>query len=757
MKLSIAATFLLLSSPADAFTTSTPSLLSRSLVKPSAGNVLFVAATEVNTDGASMSETSETSIFEIKSAKDVSKLTFRQLQKECKSNGLPAVGTTGVLRKRLVDSIFGHDEPTDKAASTKDANEIAPAGISFSDDSDPDYEFNSLVSIVLEKAKMNHWKAATRKLKVLSRRHATPERPITRDIYVAVLTACSTDRLHGARAAEPARKIMEEMADAGYDIPAELGNLCVSNSLGFESNGMHDGFGGIDTALAMLAAMESNVTKSVGEGDEGVVIPGNIAVETYAAVVSALAKDGAVEEALLLLRAMVVEHSFTPPLGTFADVAEVAVKRPSADAPSSAASQGNESVMQLLTLAKAAGYELDSIASAEAGRSLLACGVIAAERMDNLALGLRLLTAAQKCEEGVAPDRGDDLVASSSSAAQRACTLIHSRAIDKAVKEDNWKLAVRLLQLLAERGLVPSTAVWRKVVTVCAKNEKSRKATALLLDWVKVSSEGKAEKPPLNVFNTVINTCEICGELELTLLVLESMKQTHETDGNIITFNIALKRLAKAGNTMGCEGIIIGMLQEGIEPSVVSYTTAIAACVQAEPKDSATAQTWLKRMRTRNVTPNKYTYNTALASCLDGTYESTIRGSEIAEEMMKDVNRELLTGIKGSDYQYKSVIVDTYTKTLARKLMKQLRDNWRAGEVEMGLAKSTTRVPLLRIVDFDKSEEAKKVKKEVEEKLQMMQEKCEDDENAEECVVELEIEYNSVAEMHKDSHRTAEV
>ena len=41
---------------------------------------------------------------------------------------------------------------------------------------------------------------------------------------------------------------------------------------------------------------------------------------------------------------------------------------------------------------------------------MLASGVVAAEKMDNLALGLRLLTVATKAE-GCAPDSGDVLVA----------------------------------------------------------------------------------------------------------------------------------------------------------------------------------------------------------------------------------------------------------------------------------------------------------------------------------------------------------
>jgi hypothetical protein len=82
-------------------------------------------------------------------------------------------------------------------------------------------------------------------------------------------------------------------------------------------------------------------------------------------------------------------------------------------------------------------------ASIEDGRTILACGVIAAERLDNVALGLRLLTAAAE-SQGVAPDRGVDHGGFVSSAAQRACLLIHKRAITKSVEDGRWRTAVRV-------------------------------------------------------------------------------------------------------------------------------------------------------------------------------------------------------------------------------------------------------------------------------------------------------------------------
>ena len=104
-----------------------------------------------------------------------------------------------------------------------------------------------------------------------------------------------------------------------------------------------------------------------------------------------------------------------------------------------------------------------------------------------------------------------------------------------------------------------------------------------------------------------MNTCEVCGEEELTVKVLDIMRDTLEVEGNIITFNIALKRLAKAGNIAGCEGILIGMLNEGLEPNVVSYTTTIGACAKEGMKNPVMASTWLQRMRMRIAQPNTHT------------------------------------------------------------------------------------------------------------------------------------------------------
>ena len=63
--------------------------------------------------------------------------------------------------------------------------------------------------------------------------------------------------------------------------------------------------------------------------------------------------------------------------------------------------------------------------------------------------------------------------------------------------------------------------------------------------------------------------------------------------------------------------------------------------------------------------------------------------------------------------------------------MKQLRDNWRSGDIDMALAKTTTRVPLLKLVDFDKTVD--------EAKMKMIQ--CDIEEDEQDEIVEQEYEF----------------
>ena len=80
--------------------------------------------------------------------------------------------------------------------------------------------------------------------------------------------------------------------------------------------------------------------------------------------------------------------------------------------------------------------------------------------------------------------------------------------------------------------------------------------------------------------------------------------------------------------------------------------------------------------------------------------------------------------------------------------MKQLRENWRSGGIDMTLAKTTTRVPFLKLVDFEKKLDAARLA-EISCDVEIVEEDV-TEENAEQ-----DYEFDLLQEIHRDDHRTA--
>lgn len=82
--------------------------------------------------------------------------------------------------------------------------------------------------------------------------------------------------------------------------------------------------------------------------------------------------------------------------------------------------------------------------------------------------------------------------------------------------------------------------------------------------------------------------------------------------------------------------------------------------------------------------------------------------------------------------------------------MKQLRENWRSGDIDMTLAKTTTRIPFLKLVDFEKKLDEARLA-EISCEVELVEEDVKE-ENAEQ-----DYEFNLLKELHRDDHRTAMV
>lgn len=83
--------------------------------------------------------------------------------------------------------------------------------------------------------------------------------------------------------------------------------------------------------------------------------------------------------------------------------------------------------------------------------------------------------------------------------------------------------------------------------------------------------------------------------------------------------------------------------------------------------------------------------------------------------------------------------------------MEQLKSNWKEGAIEKREATQTIRVPLLKLVDFQKSEAASRLRDKLD--AQESKRKGDDDQVLATRETEMELEFAAASE----SHRTAEV
>merc|ERR1712025_1239316 len=181
---------------------------------------------------------------------------------------------------------------------------------------------------------------------------------------------------------------------------------------------------------------------------------------------------------------------------------------------------------------------------------------------------------------------------------------------------------------------------------------------------------------------------------------------------------------------------------------VVSYTTAIAACV-ADPKKSDVAVEWIKRMKSRLVQPNVITYNTGFASCLDSTIKGTKRASELAKEMIADVKNQVECGIIEKD-DYTNVIPNFYTRTLAKSVIEQLENLRKSGDID-DKDESKIRESLMDLVDYlqsDLAELADKQKNFVKDEIEPVDKIVEED-TIEVTEEDLELEYSVAISTHR--------
>merc|ERR1719281_1500839 len=66
---------------------------------------------------------------------------------------------------------------------------------------------------------------------------------------------------------------------------------------------------------------------------------------------------------------------------------------------------------------------------------------------------------------------------------------------------------------------------------------------------------------------------------------------------------------ANVGDVQKAEEWLVKMLEDGVEPNVITFNAVIAAC--AKKGQGRRAENWLEKMKMADVLPNSFSYNSA--------------------------------------------------------------------------------------------------------------------------------------------------
>lgn len=140
--------------------------------------------------------------------------------------------------------------------------------------------------------------------------------------------------------------------------------------------------------------------------------------------------------------------------------------------------------------------------------------------------------------------------------------------------------------------------------------------------------------PSISAYNAVIACAEKLGKVKSLVPLLQEMESL-DIDSNAVTYNIAMRALARKNDWGKAWDLVDEMVDKGIQPTVHTFTTMISCCESSHNAEQA--MIFLDEMDRLNIEADIVAYNAALKVCLE----------HHPEEALEVLSRMDSLGLKG--------------------------------------------------------------------------------------------------------------
>jgi pentatricopeptide repeat protein len=160
---------------------------------------------------------------------------------------------------------------------------------------------------------------------------------------------------------------------------------------------------------------------------------------------------------------------------------------------------------------------------------------------------------------------------------------------------------------------VPSLNVYQTVLTALAQGGQYDKVMSLL-----TKMRRRQVRPNVYTYNSLLNICakDRTPRWKEALSLLSQCQREPGINPDLVTYTTAMRACAQARKSNKAMEIFRVINDMGMELDVYCYTTAMDAC--AKDRNWKTALKLLEDMTVKGVAPNEFTYSVAITACGNG-------------------------------------------------------------------------------------------------------------------------------------------
>eukprot|EP00210_Caulerpa_lentillifera_P003704 g3537.t1 len=155
----------------------------------------------------------------------------------------------------------------------------------------------------------------------------------------------------------------------------------------------------------------------------------------------------------------------------------------------------------------------------------------------------------------------------------------------------------------------PNAITFNSMISACAKKQKAKEAILLLR-----SMQQRKIKVDVVTLSSLVHVCDNPQHFAIGILIFRELTSQRLVVPNLISYNSYISCLGRAGNWKLAIQTFEQLIEEGLKPDLIVYSTVISACCRNNQVEAA-LMIYMKMQEEEKIKPNSYIYIALIDAC----------------------------------------------------------------------------------------------------------------------------------------------